>query len=428
MKTIDITCQLFENNRRKLYPLIIPNSIVIIHSNDEMTRTGDQFFPYRQNSDLFYFCGINQEKTILVLAPDHPDEQMREILFILKADKKTEIWTGHRLTAEEARSISGIKNIRLLEDYEGVLAGMMFYANNVYLNIPEHQKFIQELPTRELRYANELRNKFPVHSYQRLAPIMRNLRMVKSQCEIELIQKACSLTRDSFIKILGLVKPGIMEYEVEAELTYDFIRNGGRGHAFYPIVASGINACTLHYVANDKECRDGELLLIDFGADYGNYAADCSRTIPVNGKFNDRQKAVYRSVLDVFKYARSLMKPGANINEVHDKVCKKFEKEHIRLGLYSRGDLEKQDSKSPLYQQYYMHGTSHFLGLDVHDPGDKAAEFRPGMILTCEPGIYIEKEKTGVRIENDILITDEGNVDLMEDIPMEVEELEKLMK
>jgi len=427
MKTIDITCQLFENNRLNLYPLLISHSLVVLHSNDEMTRTADQLFPFRQNSDLFYFSGINQEKTILLLAPDHPDKQMREILFISKADKATEIWTGHKLTVEEARSISGINNIRFLEDYESTLAGMMFYAHHVYLNIPEHQKFIQELPARELRFAIELRNKFPVHSYQRLAPVMRNLRMVKSQCEIELIQKACGITRDSFLRVLGIVRPGIMEYEIEAELTYDFIHKGGNGHAFYPIVASGVNACTLHYVNNDKECKDGELLLLDFGADYANYAADCSRTIPVNGKFNERQRELYESVLDVFKFARSLMKPGATINEVHEKVCKEFEKEHVSLGLYTREELNAQDSKSPLYQQYYMHGTSHFLGLDVHDPGDKAAEFRPGMVLTCEPGIYVEKERTGIRIENDILITDDGNVDLMEDIPMEAEELEKLM-
>jgi Xaa-Pro aminopeptidase len=427
MRTINITSQLFENNRRNLYPLLLPQSVAILFPNDEMTRTGDQTFPFRQNSDLFYLSGINQEKTILVIAPDHPDKNMREILFISEFDKKTEIWTGHKLTTDEAIAISGINNVKFLEEYEGVLAGMMIYAQHVYLNIPEHQKFIQEIPTREMRMAQDLKNKFPVHSYQRLAPVLKNLRMVKSKYEIELIRKACGLTRDSFLRILGLVRPGIMEYEIEAELTYDFIRYGGTGHSFYPIVASGINACTLHYVANDSECRDGELLLLDFGADYGNYAADCSRTIPVNGKFNDRQKEIYSAVLEVFKYARSLMKPGTCINEVHEKVCKKFEKEQVKLGLYSNEDLEKQNSKSPLYQKYYMHGTSHFLGIDVHDPGDKTAEFRPGMILTCEPGIYIEHEKTGVRIENDILITDSGNIDLMEDIPIEIADIEKMM-
>jgi len=428
MKTIHITKTLFESNRKKLSGLMLPKSVAIVHSNDEMTRTADQFHPYRQSSDLFYLCGINQEKTILMLAPDHPDENMREILLILKADKKAEIWTGHRLTAEEAMKASGIRTVRLVDDYEGILAGMMLFANHIYLNIPEHQKFVQELPTRDMRYASELRARFPVHSYQRLAPLLRDLRMVKSDEERELIKKACSITRDSFKRILRMVKPGIYEYDIEAELTRDFIKLGGKGHAFYPIVASGANACTLHYVSNDKELLDGELILLDFGADYGNYAADCSRTIPVNGKFNVRQKALYQSVLDVFKYARSLMKPGTTINEIHEKVCRQFEKEHVKLGLYTIGDLEKQDPGSPLFQKYYMHGTSHFMGLDVHDPGEKNAVLAPGMILTCEPGIYIENEKTGIRIENDILITEKGNIDLMEDIPVEVDEIEALMK
>lgn len=428
MKTIHIPVKLFENNRSKLAEMLLPKSVAIIHSNDEMTRTADQFYPYRQSSDLFYLCGINQEKTVLFLAPDHPDENMKEVLLILKADKKAEIWTGHRLTAEEATSASGIKNVRLVDDYESIIAGMMLFAHHVYLNIPEQQKFIQELPTRDMRFANELRNKFPVHSYQRLAPVLRDLRMVKSDTETELIKQACSITGDSFRRILKLLKPGVYEYEIEAELTRDFIRLGGRGHAFYPIVASGANACTLHYVSNDKQCMDGELLLLDFGADYGNFAADCSRTIPVNGRFSPRQKALYQSVLDIFKYARSLMKPGTSITEIHDKVCRKFEKEHVKLGLYTIGDLEKQDIKAPLYQQYYMHGTSHFMGLDVHDPGEKTAILKPGMILTCEPGIYVEKESTGIRIENDILITEDGNIDLMEDIPFEIEEIENLMR
>ncbi|MBN2482339.1 MAG: aminopeptidase P N-terminal domain-containing protein [Bacteroidales bacterium] len=427
MKIQKIPYQLFETNRKRLYALLEKCSLVILHSNDEMNRTADQFFPFRQNSDLFYFCGIDQERTILLLAPDHRDQNMREILFIRKADKNLEIWEGQKLTIEDAQASSGIKNVKYIDDFESILAGQMIYANQVYLNTPEQPKFIPEIPCRNARYANELKSKYPAHTYYRLAPLMRKLRTIKSDIEINLIREACSITKDAFKRVLEFLKPGVMEYEVEAEIIHEFIVKGANGHAFQPIVASGINACSLHYDANNKQCQDGELLLLDFGADFRNYTADCSRTFPVNGRFTDRQRTVYETVLDVFKFARSLIKPGACINSVHDEVCKRFEKEHVKLGLYTRQDLDHQDNKSPLYQKYYMHGTSHFMGLDVHDPGDKDAVFKPGMVLTCEPGIYIPEEKLGIRIENDILITGNGNEDLMEDIPIEVKDLERLL-
>ncbi len=427
MKIVNIPTSLFVKNRDKLSHVLKNRSLAILHSNDEMNRSADQYFPYRQDSDLFYFCGINQEKTILLIAPDHPDESLREVLIIRKSDQKLETWVGHRLTVEEARTISGIKTVRFHDEFDGVLALMMMYVEHVYLNLPELPKFIPETPNRNLRFAHEIKMKFPAHNFTRLAPIMRDLRTLKSEEEIALIRTACHITRDAFLKVLRSVKPGMMEYEVEAEITYEFLKQGARGHAYQPIIASGINACTLHYNTNNSVCAEGDLLLMDFGAEYGNYAADCTRTIPVNGRFTPRQKELYQSVLDVFRFACTLMKPGGSINKVHTEVCRRFGQEHVKLGLYSTEALEKQSSENPLYQQYYMHGTSHFLGLDVHDVGNKDAEFRPGMVLTCEPGIYIPAEKTGIRLESNILITHTGNEDLMKDIPLETGEIEELM-
>jgi Xaa-Pro aminopeptidase len=423
MKTVTIPLALFEKNRLRLAHSLKSHSLAILHSNDEMNRSGDQYYPYRQDSDLFYLCGIEQEKSILLLAPDHPDETLHEVLFIRKPDRKLETWEGHKYTLEEARAISGIRTVKYENEFDAVMAALLMYTENVYLNLPELPKFIPELPNRNLRLAHELKLKFPAHKYERLAPLMRDLRTLKSDEEVALIREACHITRDAFLRVLKTVKPGIMEYEVEAEITYEFVRKGARGHAYQPIIASGINACALHYNANSKACADGDLLLMDFGSEYANYAADCTRTIPVNGSFSPRQRDLYNAVLNVFRFACSQMKPGNSINKLHAEVCRRFSQEHIKLGLYTAEDLASQDKENPLYQQYYMHGTSHFLGLDVHDVGSKDVEFRPGMVLTCEPGIYIPAEKTGIRIESNILITHDGNVDLMKDIPLEVADI-----
>ncbi len=428
MKTIHISPSFFARNRQRLIHSLKNNSLAIVHSNDEMNRTADQYFPFRQNSDLFYLTGINQEKTTLMMAPGIEDESLREILVIRRSNPKLETWEGHKLTREEAGLISGIKIVKFDDEIESLIAPVMMQVENVYLNLPEYLKFIPELPVRDLRKGEELMKKFPVHHYERLAPVMRDLRVAKSEEEISLIREACDITRKAFLNTLQSVKPGMTEYEIEALITYDFIKEGARGHAYQPIIASGSNACILHYIDNNDTCSDGDLLLMDFGAEYGNYAADCTRTIPVNGKFTARQRDLYNSVLDVLKFARSLMKPGSTINKIHQEVCRKFEKEHIRLGLYTAQAVEGQDKENPLYQQYYMHGTSHFLGLDVHDVGSKDQEFRPGMVLTCEPGIYLPGEQTGIRLENNILITRDGNVDLMKDIPIEVDEIEELMR
>jgi Xaa-Pro aminopeptidase len=428
MKEFTVIPDFFSRNRARLSNSLNKRSLAIINSNDEMVRTADQFYPFRQNSDLFYLTGINQEKTVLILFPDFPEETMREMLFIRSSSKKLETWDGHKLTLEEAARISGIKTIKWLDDLESTLAQFTYLAKCIYINLPENPKFIPELPSRDHRFVEELRRKLPLHQMERLAPVIHRLRVIKADEEIELIREACRITGNAFKRILATLKPDMVEYEIEAELTFDFIRNGARGHAYQPIIASGINACTLHYIANNKECKDGELLLMDFGAEVANYAADCTRTIPVNGKFTPRQRQVYDAVQRVFTFARSLMKPGKTINLIHNEVCSLWEKEHIKLGLYTSAERDQQDKETPLWQRYYMHGTSHFLGLDVHDVGSKDAEFRPNMVLTCEPAIYIPEEGIGIRLENNILITDEGNIDLMQDIPMDADEIERLMK
>ncbi len=427
MKYPGINPGLFIKNREKLISRLDKNSIAIIHANYEMPRSGDQYFPYRQNSDLFYLTGINQEKTILVLCPGHYDKELREILFILKSDKKLEIWEGKKLTRDKAGEISGINTVRWADEFDNVLHSLMPAISNVYINISEYPKFNPEVKQKSLRFANELKKKFPLHCYKRLTPGLTELRLVKEKEEIDLIKTACGITKEAFIRALKYVRPGVMEYEIEAEISHEYIRRGATDHAFRPIVASGNNACVLHYIDNNKECRNGDLLLMDFGAEYANYASDCSRTVPINGKFTGRQKELYDATLKVFKFARSLMKPGTTINKLHRRVCECWEEEHIKLKLYTKDEVKNEDKKEPFWSKYYLHGTSHFMGLDVHDVGSKDVELKPGMVLTCEPGIYIFEENTGIRLENDILITEKGNVDLMEDIPIEAQEIEEIM-
>jgi Xaa-Pro aminopeptidase len=427
MRYSKIKSDLFARNREKLVKRLAANSIVIVNSNDEMPRNGDQYFPFRQNSNLFYLTGIVQEKTSLVLYPDNKNKELREVLFIRKSSSKLEIWEGRKLNPDEAREISGIETIRWADEFNSVLAELMTIADNVYLNIPENPKFNPEIIVKEYRFESELKKKYPLHKYNRLAPLINEMRLIKEPEEIELIRKSCEITRDAFIKVLAHIRAGITEYEIEAVITHEFLKRGAGGHAFQPIVASGANACVLHYIKNNIKLKKGELVLLDFGSEYANYAADCSRTLPVEGRFSRRQKELYNSTLRVFKYARSIMKKGTTINKLHKKVTSCWEEEHIKLGLYTGKDLKKQNKDEPLWGKYYLHGTSHFMGLDVHDVGNKDVELKPGMVLTCEPGIYIPAEKTGIRIENDILITENGNVDLMDSIPVEPEEIEMLM-
>lgn len=428
MRYEPIDNSLFKFNRANLVKLMKSKSVAVFHSADQYPRNGDQYFKFRQQSDMFYLTGIEQEKTILLVAPDYHNESYREALFILKPNTKMEKWEGHKLTISEARKISGVQNVYFLEDFEAVLRDVLLDSKRIYLNTNEYVKFYTEVPERNLRMAREMKQKYPLHKYERLAPLMIRLRQIKSELEVDMIRKACYITGKAFDKVLKNITPGMMEYEVEAIITGEFIGNGASGHGYEPIIAAGFNACLLHYTDNDKECKNGDLVLMDVGAEYGNYTADMTRTIPVNGKFSERQKACYNAVLDVFKLAREMLVPGNTIDKVNKKVNKLMEQKMIELGLFAQKDVDTQNADNPLYFRYFMHGVSHPLGLDVHDVGSKYDVFKPGMVVTCEPGLYIEEENIGIRIENDILITEDGPVDLMIDIPIEVDEIEAMMK
>lgn len=428
MRYSKINPELFKNNRKNFSNRIKKNSIAIFHSSDEFPRNGDQTFPFRQNSDFFYLTGISQEKSILILAPDYPDPKLREVLFLIETNEVIAIWEGHKFTIQEAEDISGIANIKWLNSFDSVLQELMSWTENVYLNFNEYIKYSNEVPSRDLRFAEDMEKKNPAHNYLRSAPILHELRTIKSPIEIELIRKAIDITGNAFIRILKFIKPGVKEFEIQAEMEYEFIRNRANGMAYPPIIGSGKNSCVLHYIDNNDECKDNDLLLMDFGAEYANYAADITRTIPVNGKFTERQKECYEAVLRVHKKAIQLLVPGNTIEKVNAEVNKMMEKEMIGLNLFTKNEIKNQDAENPLFKKYFMHGTSHYLGLDVHDVGKKHKKFEEGMVLTCEPGIYIREENIGIRIENDILISNEGPVNLSENIPVEVDEIEKLIK
>lgn len=427
MKYSAIDKNLFIENRKKFVAQLQPQSIAIFHSNDEMPRNGDGTFMFRQQSDLFWLTGIDQEQTILVIAPEHPLPEYREVLFLRKTNEHIAVWEGHKYTKEEGREASGIQNIYWVEDFQSMLAVMMHHSTNVYINLNENDRFSTEVVYRDERKARELRDKYPNHNYQRSGAIMARLRAIKSDAEIKLMQTACDITDKAFRRVLGFVEPGVMEYQIEAEITHEFLWNRANGHAYYPIIASGASACVLHYTENNKVCKDGDVILLDFGAEYANYAADLTRSIPVNGKFTRRQKDVYNAVLRVMRAAIKMLVVGNTIPKYHEEVGRIMEQELIGLGLLKAEEVKKQDPKQPLYKRYFMHGTSHFLGLDVHDIGSRYEPMQAGMVFTCEPGIYIPEEDLGIRIENDILITAKGPVDLMAAIPIEAEEIEELM-
>jgi Xaa-Pro aminopeptidase len=426
MRYTSINNELFSRNRARLLKRLKPQALAIVHSNDEMPRNGDQTYPFRQNSDLFYLTGLDQEKCILTICPNHPVEALREIIFAVKTNDLMVTWYGHKYTLEQAGQISGVKTVKWLDDFESTLKDLISRVECVYLNQNENIRFSTEVTSRDLRFAQKLRNDYPLHTFERLAPLVNDLRTIKEPEEIVMMQKACDITGMAFRRVLGFVKPGLLEYEIEAEITHEFIRNGASGHSYAPIIASGANACILHYNENDRPCNDGDLILLDFGAEYGNYAADLSRTIPANGKFTPRQRQVYDAVLRVMRKATKMLIPDTTIDKWHAEVCRIMEKELIGLGLFSEEDVKKQDSSSPMFFNYYMHGTGHFLGLDVHDVGSKQMPLREGMVITCEPGIYIKEEAIGIRLENDIMVADEP-LDLMAGIPLEADEIEDLM-
>jgi Xaa-Pro aminopeptidase len=427
MKYLPISEQLFINNRKNFVSRIKPHSIAIFNSNDEFPRSGDQTFLFKQNADFFYLTGIDQEQSILLLFPDCPNSLYKEVLFLRQTNEHIAVWEGHKYTKEEAKKTSGIQNVYWLSEYDAILHTIINYAENIYINTNENDRFSFSVPYRDLRILEELKFKYPLHHYERSAPVMRDLRVIKSDTEVELTKKACAITRDAFIRVLKFVKPGVTEYEIEAEIIHEFIKQRATGHAYNPIIGSGNNANVLHYVDNNQVCKDGEVILMDFGAEYANYNADMTRSIPVNGRFTKRQRDVYNAVLKVMREATKLIQAGTVWNEYHDEVGKIMTSKLIGLGLLDKHDVEKQDPKMPLYKKYFMHGTSHHLGLDVHDFASRYKPFEVGNILTCEPGIYIPAEGLGIRLENDILITNGGNIDLMADIPVEADEIESIM-
>lgn len=427
MRYSPIDKSLFVENRLHLSELLRSKSLVILNSNDIMPTNGDGSMGFRQNTDLFYLTGVDQEETILLIFPDHPDEKFREVLFLRETNELIAVWEGEKLSKDQAREVSGISSIYWTHQFETIFGGIVFEAENVYLNTNEHTRNGSVVQTREARFIIEFRDKFPLHHLVRLAPLMHQLRAIKQPAEIALMQKACDITKLGFERLLKFVKPGVQEFEIEAELIHEFIRNRSAGFAYQPIIASGANACVLHYIQNDKPCKDGDVLLLDVAAEYANYGSDLSRSIPVNGRFTKRQREVYDAVLRVFKAAKGMLITGNLWDEYHLEVGKIMESELIALGVLSREEIASQDPEWPAYKKYFPHGTSHFLGLDIHDVGNKYRRFEPGMVFTCEPGIYIREEGLGIRLENNILITSDGNIDLMEHIPIEADEIEDLM-
>jgi Xaa-Pro aminopeptidase len=428
MKYAPIDRQLFIENRGRFKAMLKPGALAFFNANDEMPRNGDCNFPFRQNSDLFYLSGIDQEQTILVVFPDSPLPQYREILFLRQTNEKIAVWEGHKYTKEEARQASGIQSIYWLEDFNTILPVLMHHSQHIYINLNENDRFASEVPYRELRFAHDLKKRYPVHLYERTGPIMAQLRSIKIDMEIKIIQRAIDITEKAFRKVMKFVKPGVMEYEIEAEITHEFIRKRASGHAYTPIIASGANACVLHYIDNNQQCKAGDVILMDFGAEYGNYAADLTRCIPVSGEFTERQRDVYNAVLRVMRQATKMLVPGNAIEKYHAEVGLIMEQELIGLGLLDKNEVKNQNPEMPLYKKYFMHGTSHFLGLDVHDVGNKYEPMRAGMVFTCEPGIYIPEENLGIRLENDILLTTKAPIDLMAAIPVEVEDVEEAMR
>lgn len=422
-----IPSSLFIENRKRLASRLLPNSIAVLNANDVMPTNADGSMRFKQNSDLFYLTGVNQEETILLLFPNAIEEKNREILFLRETSEYLTIWEGKKLSKDEAREATGIQNVQWLSSFDNHFRQLTTQAENVYLNTNEHNRASVVVESRDLRFINHCKQLFPLHSYHRLAPIMQNLREVKSPEEIDCMRKACEITELGFRRILKFVKPGVMEYEIEAEYAHEFIRNGAGFADYQPIIASGASACVLHYVENNKACNDGELLLMDTAAGYANYNADMTRTIPVNGRFTKRQRQVYDAVHRVMKAATVIMKPGITKKEWQDYTEEITTKECVDLGLFTMDEVKNQDKEKPLVKKYFMHGVGHHLGLDVHDVGDLFAPFREGNIFTVEPGIYIKEEGIGIRLENNILINANGNEDLMATIPLDADEIEELM-
>ena len=428
MKNLPLNPELFVQNRERFVKMMKKNSIVVIVSNDETPSNGDAIYRFKQNSDLYWLTGITQEDSMVILFPDNPDPKYREVLVLVRPNELKEKWDGKRLRANEAKETSGIKTIVWLDTLDGLLQPWIHLADIIYLDTNENDRKASLLKTRDYRFVEEMKSRYPLHSFERAAKLFKEVRAVKTALEVEVTQQAIDITENAFRRLLKFIKPGVMEYEIEAEIVHSFLSQRAAGEAYGSIIASGDRARTLHYVSNNQECKDGELILMDFGAEYGGYNADLTRTIPVNGKFTRRQKTVYNACLHLHDYAKSLLKPGITIVEYTDKVGEEATQQFLKIGLLKKSDVKNEDAENRAYRKYLYHGISHHLGIDVHDLGTRTEPIKAGMLFTVEPGIYIEEEQMGIRIENNVWITRNGNKDLMKNIPITVEEIESLMK
>ena len=428
MKYHLLNSEIFIQNRKRFIERMEKNSIAIFNSNDELPTNGDALHRFKQNSDLYWLTGIEQEDTMVILFPDNPDPKLREILVLVRPNELKEKWDGKRLRAEEAKKISGIQTIVWLDSIEAPLQAWIHLADTIYLNTNENDRKSNWVPVRDYRYIELMKQRYPLHQYKRSARIMKDLRAIKTALEVEVLQQAIDITNNTFVRLLKFIRPGVMEYEIEAEIWHSFLSQRATGQAYGSIIASGDRARILHYVFNNEECKDGELILMDFGAEYGGYCADLTRTVPVNGKFTKRQKEVYNGCLHLHDYAKSMLKPGISITDYTDKVGEEATRTFVKLGLLNEQDVKNEDRENRAYRKYLYHGISHHLGIDVHDLGTRTEPIQPGMVFTVEPGIYIEEEQMGIRIENNVWITKTGNVDLTEKIPIKAEEIEAIMK
>lgn len=428
MKYLPLNAAIFIQNRKSFVEKMEKGTIAIFNSNDELPSNGDAIHRFKQNTDLVWLTGIEQEDTMLILFPHNPDPKYREVLVLVRPNELKEKWDGHRLRINEATAISGISTIVWLDVIDGLLQPWIHLANTIFLNTNENDRKANLVPVRDYRYAEMMRQRYPLHHYKRSAVILKELRAIKTSLEIEVVQKAIDITETAFRRLLSFIKPGVMEYEIEAELVHSFLSQRATGEAYGSIIASGDRARTLHYVENNQQCKDGEMILMDFGACYGNYCADLTRTVPVNGKFTRRQKTVYNACLHLHQYAASILKPGISIVDYTEKVGDEATIVFQKIGLLKKADIKNEDKDNKAYRKYLYHGISHHLGIDVHDLGTRTEPIKAGMLFTIEPGIYIEEEKMGIRIENNFWITKNGNTDLMKNIPITVGEIESLMK
>ncbi len=427
MKYLPIANSLYKTNRSRFIANMLPNSIAIFHSSPVVAENGDAVYNYKPNSDIVWLSGITQEKTMVILFPCNTEKQNREVLVIQRPNEMLEKWNGHLLTKAEASEISGITTVKYYDEIDAEIQRWMHHTENVYLSTNENDRRGNDTWRTDLWFVQKIQREYPLHTYKRAALLMKELRAIKTSQEIEITQIAVDITHKAFERVLKFVKPGVMEYEVEAEIIHEFLRNRATRNAYGNIIASGDNARILHYVENNQACKDGDLLLMDFGAEYGNYCADLSRTIPVNGKFTERQKEVYNACLAVHNYCVDILKPGINYADYITKVNEEMNRQLIKIGLYTEEDTKNQDPENPLYRKYFYHGIGHHLGLDVHDLGTRNEPVKAGMLFTIEPGIYIEEEQIGIRIENNYWLTEDGSVNLFKNIPITVEEIEEAM-